>query len=106
MSSNSETVSVEILGRTYTLRAQKNKEYVQKLGKIVNDKMVSVEQSTNTIDTVRVAVLAALNLADEYLTACETYERRIHSLESEKDRLRELIQGALTEEQTNTLPDA
>ena len=106
MSSNNESVSVEILGRTYTLRAEKNKDYVQKLAKIVHDKMAAVEQNTNTIDSVRVAVLAALNLADANLTACDTYERRIASLESERERLRELIQGALTEEQINTLPDA
>jgi len=101
-----ETVTVEILGRNYTLRAQKNIDYVQSLAKIVNDKMVAVEKSTNTIDSVRVAVLAALNLADEYFTSRETYERRIQSLESERDRLRDLIQGALTEGQIKTLPDA
>ncbi len=106
MSASNESIAVDIFGRTYTLRTQKSKEYAQNLARIVNDKMLVVEKNTNTVDSVRVAVLAALNLADEYLTTKEHYERRIEALESERNRLKDLIQGALTEERIQALPDA
>lgn len=98
MFSTSESLSVEIFGRTYVLRAEKNREYVQNLARMINDRMVFVEENTKTVDSVRVAVLAALNLADDYCSQREEYERRIKALEDEKNRLRELIQGALSEE--------
>ena len=101
-----ESVSVEIYGRTYSLRAQKDKAYIEKLAKMVNDKMTAVEQNTNTVDTVRVAVLAALNLADESCSQEQVYQHRIEAMELERARLLELIEGALEEGQTTPLPDA
>jgi cell division protein ZapA len=41
-------------------------EYILKLAEYVDGKMRAVSEQTHTVDTARLAVLAALNIADEY----------------------------------------
>src|SRR5262252_3979577 len=59
------SVRVEIFDQAYNLRGS-DPEYISKLAEYVDAKMRAVAEATNTIDTVRLAVLAALNIADEY----------------------------------------
>jgi cell division protein ZapA len=62
---NSSSVRVEIFDQAYNLRGS-DPEYIMKLAEYVDGKMRAVADQTHTVDTVRVAVLAALNIADEY----------------------------------------
>jgi cell division protein ZapA len=60
------SVSVDIYDQTYHLRAH-DPEYIEKLACTVDSKMRAVSASGNTADSLRVAVLAALNIADELM---------------------------------------
>lgn len=59
------SVRVEIFDQAYNLRGS-DPDYIMKLAEYVDGKMRAVAQATSTVDTVRLAVLAALNIADEY----------------------------------------
>src|ERR1700688_5039336 len=59
------SVRVEIFDQGYNLRGS-DAEYIIKLAAYVDAKMRAVAKQTQTVDTVRLAVLAALNIADEY----------------------------------------
>src|SRR5437660_11968262 len=59
------SVRVEIFDQAYNLRGS-DPEYILKLAEYVDGKMRAVAQATSTVDTARLAVLAALNIADEY----------------------------------------
>jgi cell division protein ZapA len=59
-------VHVEIFGQTYSVRGA-DEAYVKQLGRLVDEKMQDIAKSSGAVDSVRVAVLAALNIADEYL---------------------------------------
>src|SRR5258708_19789207 len=58
-------VRVEIFDQPYNLRGS-DAEYILKLAEYVDGKMRAVSEQTHTVDTARLAVLAALNIADEY----------------------------------------
>jgi cell division protein ZapA len=60
-----EPVRVEIYDQSYNLRGT-DPEYIHKLAEYVDLKMRTVAQQTQTVDSLRLAVLAALNIADEY----------------------------------------
>lgn len=60
---------VTILGRTYRLRGDGDDEYLMELAALVDRKMREVETATGTADTLKVAILASLNIADDYLKA-------------------------------------
>lgn len=59
------SVRVEIFDQGYNLRGT-DPDYILKLAEYVDTKMRAVSQQTHTVDTSRLAVLAALNIADEY----------------------------------------
>jgi len=82
-------VKVEIFGQTYSIQGDLEAGYVQKLAKYVDDKMRAIADATSTVDTQKIAVLAALAIADE-----------LHSLEHERtdqdELLREQAERCLT----------
>jgi cell division protein ZapA len=58
-------VHVEIFGQTYAVRAGTDAGYVERLAAYVDTQMMEVSRSAGAVDSVRIAVLAALNIADE-----------------------------------------
>ncbi len=90
----SGSVRVEIFDQAYNLRGS-DPEYISKLAEYVDAKMRAVAEATNTIDTVRLAVLAALNIADEYHLLKRTkddggevdYQKRAHLLADALDEV-------------------
>ena len=60
-----EVISVEIHGQRYPIRSALDREYVARLATYVDEKMRAAADSTPTGDALRLAVLAALNVADE-----------------------------------------
>ena len=63
--SSNSSVRVEIFDQGYNLRGT-DTEYILKLAAYVDSKMRAVAEQTHTVDSARLAVLAALNIADEY----------------------------------------
>ncbi len=64
-STGAGSVRVEIFDQVYNLRGS-DADYILKLAEYVDAKMRAVSEQTSTVDSVRLAVLAALNIADEY----------------------------------------
>ena len=71
--SSENSISVDIYDQTYHLRGQ-DTEYVRRLAEIVDSKMRTVASHGKTVDSLRVAVLAALNIADELATLERKYD--------------------------------
>jgi len=74
-------VPVEIYGQTYNLRGEGDASYITGLAAFVDRKMREVSDHTATVDSLRVAILAALNIADEHfhLRTAETEHHRTMS---------------------------
>lgn len=66
-------VSVEIYDQVYHLRGT-DPGHIERLAAIVDTKMRSVAAQGKTVDSLRVAVLAALNIADELVAARAKYD--------------------------------
>src|SRR6201987_5587011 len=99
------SVRVEIFDQAYNLRGS-DADYIIKLADYVDSKMRAVAEQTNTIDTGRLAALAALNIADEF----HLIRRKIESKDPVKDnganyrqrahKLSNALDEVLTEETT------
>jgi cell division protein ZapA len=61
----SPPVKVQIFGQPYSIQGELDARYVQKLAKYVDEKMQAIADATGTVDTQKLAVLAALAIADE-----------------------------------------
>ena len=58
-------IPVEIHGQRYPIRTSLDQDYVARLAAYVDEKIRAAAESTPTGDSLRLAVLAALNIADE-----------------------------------------
>ena len=65
MAEKAGLVQVEIFGQTYSVKSGGDAAYVQKLAAFVDEEMKDVSRASGAVDSLKVAVLAALNLADE-----------------------------------------
>ncbi|WZL74507.1 cell division protein ZapA [Clostridiaceae bacterium 35-E11] len=64
--SNKNKVIVRIYGQEYTMVGWESREYMQKVANYVDDKMIDIAKNSKKLSTAMVAVLTALNVADEY----------------------------------------
>ncbi len=86
------SVRVDIYDQSYNLRGT-DPEYINKLAEFVDLKMRTVAEQTQTVDSLRLAVLAALNIADEYHLLKKKYDAIAQDYRLNADRLA----GALDE---------
>ena len=93
--SSPEAVSVEIYDQIYNLRGT-DAEYIQQLAVLVDAKMRAVAAHGGTADSLRVAVLAALNIADELLSLRARYNALAGSQDRSEDSMRSRA-GTLSE---------
>jgi cell division protein ZapA len=59
-------IQVEIYGQTYSIRAGADPEYIRNIARYVDLKMREIASGTPTVDSMKIAVLAALNITDEF----------------------------------------
>jgi cell division protein ZapA len=59
------SIKVEIYNQTYNIRTDGDAEYIHRLAEYVDGKMREVTAGTYTVDSHKVAILAALHIADE-----------------------------------------
>jgi cell division protein ZapA len=85
-------IKVEIYDQVYNLRGV-DSEYVTRLAEFVDSKMRNVAEQTSTVDSLRLAVLAAINIADEYHILKKKYDL----LAGEYNRRAGALAGALDE---------
>ena len=85
-------IRVEIYDQVYNLRGV-DAEYVTRLAQFVDSKMRNVAEQTSTVDSLRLAVLAAINIADEYHILKKKYDL----LAGEYNKRAGVLAGALDE---------
>ena len=62
---SSPTIRVEIYNQTYNIRSDGDTEYIIQLVEFVDGRMREISSGTLTVDSLKVAILAALHIADE-----------------------------------------
>ncbi len=91
----SAPVKVQILGQTYSIHGELDPAYVQKLAAYVDEKMRAISDATTTVDTQKVAVLAALSIADELFGAQRERGDHEELLREQAERCLTLVERAL-----------
>ena len=61
-----DSTTVEIFGQTYNVRGEGDPDYLTELARFVDGRMREVASQVATVDPVKIAILAALNIADEF----------------------------------------
>ena len=88
-------VPVEISGQRYPIRTELDPAYVARLAAYVNEKMRAASESSPSGDSVRLAVITALNIADELFRCRETTDAREGRLAVRAGELERLLDSVL-----------
>ncbi|HET7183703.1 MAG: cell division protein ZapA [Terriglobales bacterium] len=89
---NVNSVRVEIFDQPYNLRGT-DPDYIFRLAEFVDSKMRAVAEQTSTVDSLRLAVLAALNIADEY----QILKRKYDAISKDMNQRTSSLENALDE---------
>ena len=77
---SAETVQVTIFNQTYSLRSLSGAEHVMEIASLVDERMKQMASHITTHDVSRIAILVALNMADEMKSLKAQYESEIERL--------------------------
>lgn len=90
-------VHVEIFGLGYAVQAGSEPGYVEQLAAFVDAQMREVSRGAGAVDSVRIAVLAALNIADELFRARASMRDGDQGLRQRAERMARELAGVLEE---------
>jgi cell division protein ZapA len=91
----SKNVKVQIFGQVFPIQGDLDEEYMQKLAEYVDDKMRAIVDMTPTVDTQKVAILAAMAIADELHSLRKERGEREELLKEQAERCLTLVERAL-----------
>ena len=86
---------VNIFGAEYVLKATENQEEIIKIAEYVDQKMKDIDRSQAINSNVKIAILAALNIAEELFQNQKYKERLIEQVNFESKKLSRSLQDAI-----------
>ena len=81
--SAAEPIKVNIFNQTYSLRARDGGEHALRVARVVDERMRQIASGLSVCDVTKIAVLAAMHLADELEGMRDHYERELDSLRAQ-----------------------
>ena len=90
-----QTIRVEIYNQTYSIRSDGDNDYIQDLAEYVDSKMREISSGTMTVDSLKVAILAALHIADEYYQLKHSHAQSDAQLGARSSECSELLDRIL-----------
>lgn len=94
-----QNMKIEIYDQVYNVSSEQNEEYLKELAAFVDGKMRSVAEATRMVDSLKVAVLAALNISDELFTLRQRQQQIEGPLRRRVEKCVAMVEKAL--EQSN-----
>src|SRR5438876_6533403 len=89
------TVRVEIYNQTYNIRSDGDSEYIIQLAEFVDSRMREISSGTLTVDSLKVAILAALHIADELHRLKHLHEQADSQLAARSGECAEMLDRLL-----------
>lgn len=98
MSPEKSSVTVRIAGEEHTIRANTEPEYTRKCARMVDDRIREIRSKSGLMEGHKVAILAALSLADEMFQAQKDLEAMRREVASRANNLVRRIEGETRED--------
>ena len=90
-----QSIRVEIYNQTYNIRSDGDNDYIMRLAEYVDGKMREISSGTLTVDSLKVAILAALHIADEFHQLKNQQEQSDAQLASRSAECSEMLDRVL-----------
>lgn len=86
-----KTTEVAIMGHKFMIKSDSDEEYVGRIASFVDQKINEVIQNTRSVASLNVAILAAMNIADEFFKFQQDRNEKFQTVEHKVKDLIELI---------------
>ena len=97
MSSDNNVLKVRIYGAEYSIRGHSDANQLKMVADYVDTKMREVDESVRVDSSLKVAILASLNIVDELMQEKESHETTRRKLEDKIEKLTERIDKTLSD---------
>ena len=87
MSSDTSVTSVQVFGQEYKIRGFEDRSYVERVAGYVDERMKELARNSSSLPQERLAVLAALNIADELMQEARKSAETLLSIEKRTDEM-------------------
>jgi cell division protein ZapA len=84
-------IEIKVFGQTYTVKTDADEDHIQAVAQYVNEKIEEVLKKTKSVSSLNVAILTALNIADDLLREKERRRALLHEIEMKSRDLTERI---------------
>ena len=89
-------INVEIMGQSLTVMSDGGDEWAKTLAATVDEKISYIRANSRAVNSVSVAILAALNFADELQHLKKEHQELIDRITAMKERLTDAIDGKIS----------
>jgi cell division protein ZapA (FtsZ GTPase activity inhibitor) len=93
---NEQLLELIILGQPYQVRVKGSLERAKKVSALVNETMLNLQRGAHQSDTTRIAILAALNLADKLLNYIEKEQNTEKEVYRVSEEISEILDEAIS----------
>lgn len=87
-----KTIEIKVFGQTFTVKSDADEEHIRAVANYVNEKIEEILKKTRSVSTLNVAILTALNIADDLLREREKRLAIIREIEAKSKDLAEKIE--------------
>ncbi|KPL03307.1 MAG: hypothetical protein AMJ90_03335 [candidate division Zixibacteria bacterium SM23_73_2] len=99
MEDKKQTVRVNIMGEEYPIKADADRSYILQVASYVDSKMQDVSNRISVHSPVKVAVLTAMNIADELFRERQDKDKKLSDIEERAQSLLHWLDRKLVEEE-------
>ncbi len=92
-----QAVKVTIYGQEYPIRGHGDDVYIKRVARYVDERMAQIEERTSISSPIRLAILAALNIADELFSLQQEKDRILSEFEEKARELSEHLNQGMNE---------
>ena len=86
---NERLVEIKVFGQVYTVKTDADEEHIQRVAQYVNEKMDEVVKNTKSVSSLNVAILTALNIADDLI---KERTKRLALLQEVEQKSKDLVE--------------
>lgn len=84
-------IQVQIYGQSYQIKAGADPDYIQTVAGYVDQKMREIATAAPTVDSLKIAVLAALNITDEFFQLKHELQSHDRELKERTEKLHKIL---------------
>ncbi|MBI5299116.1 MAG: cell division protein ZapA [Deltaproteobacteria bacterium] len=84
-------IEIKVMGQKFMVRSESSEEYINAVADFVDQKITEIVKGSKSVASLNVAILAAMNIADEFMKYKDQKDKQVSKVEEKIKTVIELI---------------